>query len=142
GELPGYPCTNKERPEDGGNCLWNYDFRFPGPMTIRYALGGSRNVPAVKSMLITGVEKTIKTAESMGLNSGYNCYDDEMLTVPGASYASAAIGDGAFLKLDEHVNSYGTFSRLGNYIDKTYITKIVDAGDRVIHEYKTPEARQ
>lgn len=141
-EITGYPCTNKQRPLNGGNCLWNYDFRFPGPMTIRYALGGSRNVPAVKSMLITGVEKTISTAESMGLTSGYNCYEDEQLTVSGPCYASSAIGDGAYLKLDEHVNAYGTFSRMGQYIDKTYLTKIVDAGGRTIHEYKKPEPKQ
>jgi membrane peptidoglycan carboxypeptidase len=37
----------------GGNCLWDYDFRYPGAIDLRYALGGSRNVPAVKAMLET-----------------------------------------------------------------------------------------
>ena len=27
GPLPGYPCTNKALPTQGGNCLWDYDFR-------------------------------------------------------------------------------------------------------------------
>ncbi len=30
GPLEGYPCTNKARPKSGGNCLWDYDFRYPG----------------------------------------------------------------------------------------------------------------
>lgn len=60
--LPGYPCTNRELPppRGQGNCLQNYDFRFPGPMTLRYALGGSRNVPAVKANLIVGTDKVIE----------------------------------------------------------------------------------
>lgn len=140
--LTGYPCTDKARPKDGGNCLWDYDFKFPGAMPIRYALGGSRNVPAVKAMLINGVEKTISTAESMGLNSGYNCYADEQQTVQAPCYASSALGDGAYLKLDEHVNAYGTFSRMGEYIDKTYLLKIEDAAGKTILEYSRPTGKQ
>lgn len=142
--ITGYPCTNKQRPKDGGNCLWDYDFKFPGPVTLRYALGGSRNVPAVKSMLIAGVEKTIKLSESMGLTSGYNCYEpgDESLTKSSQCYASSAIGDGAYLKLDEHVNAYGTFSRGGTYIPRTYILKVDDAGGKNIDEWKQPKGKQ
>lgn len=143
-EGTGYSCTNKNRPKDGGNCLWDYDFRFPGPVTIRYALGGSRNVPAVKAMLIAGIEKTIKTAEDMGLVSGYNCYEpgDDTLTNEAPCYASSAIGDGAYLHLDEHVNGYATFSRGGQYIPRTYITQIVDASGKTIDKFKQPKPKQ
>ena len=140
--LTGYPCTDKARPKDGGNCLWDYDFKYPGAMPIRYALGGSRNVPAVKAMLINGVEKTIATAESMGLTSGYNCYADEQQTVEAPCYGSSALGDGAYLKLDEHVNAYGTFSRMGEYIDKTYLLKIEDSAGKTILEYSRPKGKQ
>src|SRR5581483_2241726 len=53
GPLPGYACTDKNIPkhDPNANCLWDYDFLYPGPITLRYALGGSRNVPAVKAML-------------------------------------------------------------------------------------------
>jgi len=144
GPITGYPCTNKQRPKQGGNCLWDYDFRYPGPVTLRYALGGSRNVPAVKAMLIAGVEKTIKLSESMGLVSGYNCYEpgDETLTKSAPCYASASIGDGAYLKLDEHVNGYGTFSRGGNYIPRTYILQVDDAGGRTLDKWKQPKGKQ
>lgn len=142
GPITGYPCTNKNRPQSGGNCLWDYDFRYPGPVTIRYALGGSRNVPAVKAMLMAGIEKTIDTAESMGLTSGYNCYADEQLTQPATCYASSAIGDGAYLKLDEHVNAYGTFSRMGKYLDKTYILEIIDSSGRTQDKWEQQEGKQ
>jgi membrane peptidoglycan carboxypeptidase len=142
GALPGYPCTNKNRPKDGGNCLHDYDFRFPGPVTIRYALGGSRNVPAVKAMLTVGVNKVISIAESMGLKSGYKCYQDEQLTKEAQCYGSSAIGDGAYLRLDEHVNGYATISRMGSYVPQTYILKITDSRGKVIDEWKQPKGKQ
>ena len=140
--LPGYPCTNKAHPRQGGNCLKNYDFRQPGPMTLRYALGGSRNIPAVKAILTTGVDKTIKTAEAMGLRSGYKCYANTELTQTTQCYGAAGIGDGAFLRLDEHVHGLATLSRMGNYIPQEYILKIEDAANKTIYEWKQPKAEQ
>src|SRR3990167_8737430 len=142
GPLPGYPCTNKAHPRQGGNCLKNYDFRQPGPMTLRYALGGSRNIPAVKAILTTGVDKTIKTAEAMGLRSGYKCYANTELTQTTQCYGAAGIGDGAFLRLDEHVHGLATLSRMGNYIPQEYILKIEDAANKTIYEWKQPKAEQ
>jgi membrane peptidoglycan carboxypeptidase len=120
GALPGYPCTNQNLPKNGGNCLYDYDFRFPGPVTLRYALGGSRNIPAIKAMLMAdggngqglgGINKTIATAEGLGLTSGYKCYLDDTLTKETQCYASSAIGDGAYLRLDEHVNGYAPVAK-------------------------------
>src|SRR5690606_23852208 len=117
-----------------------------GPVTIRYALGGSRNVPAVKAMLIAGVDKTIDMANSMGLKSGYKCYRENLEDVNTATtedesqcYASSAIGDGAYLKLDEHVHAQGTFSRGGKKVDQTYILKIEDQQDKPRWEWEKKE---
>ncbi len=149
--LPGYPCTNKARPKNGGNCLHDYDFNFPGPVTLRYALGGSRNVPAVKAMLIAGVDKTIETAENLmnasNPNSfGYNCYAPETVDFSAANeeqcYASSAIGDGAYLKMDEHVHGLGTLSRNGLSIPRTYILKIQDAAEKTTYEWKLEGGKQ
>lgn len=149
GQLEGYPCTNKQRPDNGGNCLWDYDFRYPGPVTLRYALGGSRNVPAVKAMLITGVDKTIETAEKLGVKSGYKCYAPGTADINRASAedeiecgASSAIGDGAFLKLDEHVHALGSISRGGKYVNQTYILKIEDSGNEERWKWKKEKGEQ
>lgn len=149
GPLEGYPCTNKAQPKQGGNCLWDYDFRYPGPVTIRYALGGSRNVPAVKAMLIAGVNKTIDISEKLGLKSGYKCYAPTVadITTAGSEdeqqcYASSALGDGAYLRLDEHVHAYGSISRNGINVPQTYILKITDAAGKTVDEWKESKGEQ
>lgn len=148
--VDGYPCTNRARPP-AGNCLYDYDFREPGPLTLRYALGGSRNIPAVKAMAITGVEKTIETANKLGLKDtgddkveghGYKCYQDDGLTKEAPCYTSSAIGDGAYLKLDEHVHAFSTISRNGRLIPQTYIMKIEDASGKTVDEWKPSEGKQ
>jgi penicillin-binding protein 1A len=158
GAIPGYPCTNKANPKTDktANCLWDYDFIYPGPLTLRYALGGSRNVPAVKAMLeavpndnssghVKSVNKVISTASAMMYNTydqskhrnSYNCYGDEALTQTTQCYGASAIGDGAFLHLDDHVNGLATLARLGKAIPRTYLLKITDAANR---EVKLPSA--
>jgi membrane peptidoglycan carboxypeptidase len=151
--LPGYPCTNKNRPfignrATGGNCLWDYDFRYPGPVTLRYALGGSRNVPAVKAMLQVGVDKTIKTATGMMNAPGaYKCYQEGVdvniatKNDEAQCYGAAAIGDGAYLHLDQHVNGLATMARLGQAIPQTYILKIYDSksSTKPFYQWKQPK---
>ena len=142
--IEGYPCTKKALPppKGDGNCLWDYDFRFPGPVTIRYALGGSRNVPAVKAMLTAGIEKTRDISQKLGLKSGYKCYADKEKTEESPCYASSAIGDGAYLKLDEHVHAFGSLSRNGRNIPQTYILKIEDGQGKTIDEWKPTDGEQ
>ncbi len=144
GPLEGYPCDKKglPPPKGTGNCLHDFDFRFPGPLTLRYALGGSRNIPAVKAMLISGVDKTIETANKLGLKSGYKCYEDDNLTKEGKCFASSAIGDGAYLKLDEHVHAFTSLSRNGRTIPQTYILKIEDSKGKTIDQWKPSEGEQ
>lgn len=174
GPIPGYPCTDKTQPKvvnpsdpDGSQkCLWDYDFRYPGPLTLRYALGGSRNLPAVKAMLSSipndsspghtaSINKTISTAEAMmgDKSAGYNCYTSNTDLSPGADpdqlkagetqcYGSAAIGDGAYLHLDDHVNGIATLARMGSSIPHTFILKITDSGNKTLYEFQQPPAKQ
>jgi membrane peptidoglycan carboxypeptidase len=161
GPLPGYPCTNKQVPKQGGNCLEDYDFIYPGPLTLRYAMGSSRNVPAVKAMLeavpndkssghVNSVNKVISTAAAMmdntydqsKHNSPYNCYANTELTQTTQCYGASAIGDGAFLHLDDHVNGLSTLGRLGKAIPHTYILKITDSAQKTIYQWKQPQGQQ
>ncbi len=149
GPLEGYPCTTGAR--RGGNCLTDYDFREPGPLTLRYSLGGSRNIPAVKAMLIAGIDKTIETAEKLMADpnvseeeykDGYNCYLDDDLTETGPCYGSSAIGDGAYLQLDEHVHGYASISRNGKTLTQSYLLEVRDASDNMLYEWEMDEGEQ
>lgn len=149
GPLPGYPCTTGAGRD--GNCLRNFDFRYPGPVTLRYALGGSRNVPAVKAALIAGIDNTIELAERLMadpddpdeiVHDNYNCYTDDELTVRADCFASSAIGDGAYLRLDRHVHGMATISRHGNNIPQTYLLKIEDSEGRVLDEWEPTPGKQ
>ena len=172
GAIPGYPCTDKSRPTATGDnskkCLYDYDFNFPGPITLRYALGGSRNVPAEKAMLaavpndtssgrVNSINKTITMASDMMYNTEaqkhgqktYNCYRPGIDDVNSAKesdivqcYNSAAIGDGAYLALDDHVNGLATFARMGQAIPRTYILEVTSASGKSLYKFKQPEAKQ
>ncbi len=151
GPLPGYPCTNKSLPENGGNCLFDYSRTYPGPVTLRYAIGGSRNVPAVKAMLTAGIEKTITVANKLmdpgNSNAyGYRCYPSGTADLTGNNqsqcYGSSAIGDGAYLKLDEHVHGYSSLARNGLNIPQAYILKVVDDNKKTIYTWKPSAGTQ
>ncbi len=153
GALPGYPCTVKGLPPPKGksNCLQDYDFRYPGPITLRYALGGSRNVPAVKAMLSVGTDKVISTANKMmATENAYKCFNPgvDVNTATkadqSACYGASALGDGAYLHLDQHVNGLATLARLGKAIPQTYILKIYDSqsSTKPLYEWKQPKGTQ
>ena len=160
--LPGYPCTDHSQPppKGTGNCLEDYDFRFPGPETLRYALGGSRNVPAVKAMLesvpndsspqrTTSINKVITTADAlMSAPGAYQCYtpgvDITTATVADQTqcYGASAIGDGAYFHLDQHVNGLASLARMGNSLPPTYILNITDSSNKTIYQWKQPKGTQ
>lgn len=142
-----YPCTDKTSPNaqgaGSGNCLWDYDLYFPGPVSLRYGLAGSRNVPAVKSMLTVGTNKVIQTAdEMMDVPNAYQCYKDVANTKPQPCYAASAIGDGAFLSIANEVNYDSSLARLGQAIPTTYILKITDASNNTLYQWAQPKATQ
>lgn len=146
--LPGYPCTNKNIPSKGGNCLMDYDYHFPGPETIRYALAGSRNVPAVKAGLQAGISNVQATASKMmGYPDAYRCYQPGANVMTAtikqqtACYGSAAIGAG-YLDLSQEVNGDATLARLGQVVPQTYILSITDASGKTLYKWQQPKPSQ
>ncbi|MFA5003922.1 MAG: transglycosylase domain-containing protein [Candidatus Saccharimonadales bacterium] len=160
GPLPGYPCSVKGGQQSGGNCLNDYDHKSPGPITLRYALGGSRNIPAVKAMLsavpndtssgrTTSISKVISTASALMNNpNGYRCFKPgtDVTTATSADetqcYGSAGIGDGAYLHLTDHVNGIASIARLGKAIPQTFILKVTDAANKNILVFNQPAGKQ
>lgn len=100
-------------------------------------------------MLTVGTDKTIKMAsDMMGNPDAYKCYKNGV-DVNNATkadeaqcFGSAAIGDGAYLRLDDHVTGLATMSRNGALLPKTYILKITDGSGKPVNEFKQPKAKQ
>ena len=104
----------------------NYDNQFMGHMTVRKALGYSRNIPAAKMFYVAGGEQSVvEYARSLGILS----------LQPNISYgAPLAIGDGE-IKPIELMQAYSVFANGGYKKDITPILKIVDSKGNVLSQY-------
>lgn len=110
----------------GGYIPKNYNGRFNGPVTIRYALANSLNIPAIKAMGIVGIDNTIRTAEDLGITT---------LTDRSRYGLSLAIGTGE-VKPVEMAGAFGVFANGGVKNDLTAVLKITDSNNKVIYDYE------
>ncbi len=103
----------------------NYDGKFHGPLPIMKALGGSLNIPAVKTLYLVGVNNAIAMAKNLGISG---------LNDPSRLGLSLVLGGGV-VKLIDHVGAYGTLATGGIKHEKTAILRIVNAKGEVQEEY-------
>jgi len=125
--LPDVPL--KLDPGAPGN-VWpnNYDSRFHGLVTARYALQQSYNVPAVKAYVDILPQNPMKFLEKMGISS---------LTSADYSNRSAAIGGiEVGVTVEENTNAYSTFANNGKFNDAYMIEKIEDKNGNVIYHHE------
>lgn len=107
----------------------NYDGKFHGPLSMAKALGGSLNVPAVKTLYLVGVKDAIQVAKGLGI---------EGLNNPDRLGLSLVLGGGEVRLLD-HVSAYGTLAQGGIKHQKTAILRIEDSKGNIVEEFK-PDA--
>ena len=104
----------------------NYDGKFHGPLPMMKTLGGSLNVPAVKTLYLVGVKDAIQLARNLGITG---------LNDPGRLGLSLVLGGGE-VKLLDHVSAYGTLATGGIKHQKTAILRIEDAAGAIVEEFK------
>lgn len=104
----------------------NYDGQFHGPLPMMKTLGGSLNVPAVKTLYLVGVKESIELAKNLGI-TGLNSPDKLGL--------SLVLGGGEVTLLD-HVNAYSTLATGGIRHQKSAILRIEDSHGTVLEEFK------
>lgn len=110
----------------------NYDGKFHGPLPMMKTLGGSLNVPAVKTLYLVGVNDAIKMAKNLGISG---------LNDPSRVGLSLVLGGGE-VKLLDHVSAYGTLATGGVKHEKTAILRIESAKGELLEEFKsTPGER-
>lgn len=104
----------------------NWDAKNMGLMTARKALVYSRNVPAVYTLQMVGIDNFLKTAETVGITS----LSDK------ANYGlSLALGSGEETLL-EHAAAYTVLANGGTKYDTVAILKVEDSNGEVLEEFK------
>jgi penicillin-binding protein 1A len=121
---------------NSGNQLYsprNYDEKFEGVITLRRALAGSRNVPAVKLADKVGISSVVEEAKRFGI------------TTPLPPYLPLALG-AADMKLVEHVSAFTVFPDDGIRIDPHMIRRVstydgapLEEAHPAIHEVISPD---
>jgi len=99
----------------------NYDEKYEGTITLRRALAGSRNVPAVKLTEKIGINSVVDMAKRFGI------------TTPLPPYLPLALG-AADMKLSEHVSAFTVFPNDGIRIDPHMIRRVTSYDGALLEE--------
>jgi penicillin-binding protein 1A len=99
----------------------NYDGKFEGRITLRRALAGSRNVPAVKLEAEIGVQNVIEMAKRFGVTAALQ------------PYLPLALG-AAEITLLEHTSSFTVFPNDGIRIEPHLIRRVTAYDGAVLEE--------
>lgn len=108
----------------------NYDAKYRGPMQVRYALGNSINIAAVKMLAMTGVKNVLETAHEMGITT--LAPTTENLNRVGLSLT---LGGGE-VRLIDLTAAYAPFMNKGYRVDPVAILKVEDLEGKVLEEVK------
>jgi len=104
----------------------NYDGTTHGPVSMRKALAGSLNIPAVKTLYLAGLDNVLDQAHQMGITT----LNDRN------RYGLSLVLGGGEIKLLDLVTAYGVFANNGTLEPTTPFLKIVDAKGKTLEEYK------
>lgn len=127
-----------EFPNQGGKDYvpQNYNGKFTGPVQIRFALGNSLNLPAVKMLAMIGLRDFLQKANDMGMTelapTTKNLQDLGL---------SASLGGGS-VSLLNLTSSFSVFANSGKKVDVQPITEIKDFKGKTIFKAKKPKERQ
>ncbi len=103
----------------------NYDLRYHGLITYRYALQNSFNIPAVKLLMQTGVDAALHTAVNMGLG--------DYQGVPNYTMVLGSLG----VHLLDETSAYGGFANAGLHVPYHAIDTVLNAtSGRVIFHFQ------
>ena len=100
-----------------------YDNNFEGPMSIRFALAQSRNLPAVEALYLAGIPSAIKTAEDMGVK----------ITDPTSCGLTLVLG-GCEVSLLDLTSAYGVFANDGVRNPYRAVLEVDDANGNVLEK--------
>ncbi|GAB4219800.1 MAG: PBP1A family penicillin-binding protein [Candidatus Microgenomates bacterium] len=109
-----------------GYCPVNYDGKFHGPVALRFALGNSYNIPAVKMLALNGVKEFIASASAFGIKT----FKDP------SNYGLSLTLGGGEVKMTEMAQAFSAFANRGKTKPLTEILKVEDKFGKTLYEFK------
>ncbi len=109
----------------------NYNDHYFGPVTLRKALAGSLNIPAVKLLYLTGIDNVLNLSEKMG----YTTFSDR------SRFGLSLVLGGGEVKLLEHTLAYATLANEGEYHEPISILKIENKNGDILEETDTTKIK-
>ncbi len=114
----------------------NYDGKFRGPVELRFALGSSLNIPAVKLLAKVGVKDMLGLAYDMGFETL------EPSVVNQRRFGLSVTLGGGEVHLINTVTAYSAFANGGHKVEPVAILKIEDSSGKTLYEYKPTAGKQ
>ena len=118
----------------GGCSLTNATNTFYGDVTIRFSLGHSLNIAAVKALYINGIDNSLEIAHALGDTTYCEGREGYVLSI--------AIGSGCGVKMVEHANAYASLARGGSYKDLAYVLEVKNSSGETIETWEDKEANR
>ncbi len=103
----------------------DYDNKERGPVSIRQALQGSLNIPAVEALYLLGSKSGVDFAGRMGYT-----------TLSEGEFGLALVLGGGEVKLLDHTNAYAVFANNGVKNDPVSILSVEDSTGEVLFKWK------
>jgi 1A family penicillin-binding protein len=101
----------------------NYDNKYRGPVTLRFALSNSLNIPAVKVLESVGVQNFANHAQRMGIDTW---------TDPSRFGLSLTLG-GVEVRMTDMAEAFGVFANMGYRKDLVYLKDVEDRNNDSIY---------
>ena len=114
----------------------NYDGKFRGPVQLRFALGNSLNIPAVKMLARVGIKSVMQKGYDMGITNweptSKNLQNVGLSLVLGGREAS----------LVQITTAYSVFARQGVRKDPYSIVEVKDRNGKVLYRHKDEQGEK
>ncbi len=113
-------------------CPHNFDGSYRGPIQVRFALGNSVNLAAVKMLYLNGVEGMVELARKMGIES----FEDP------ARYGLSLTLGGGEVRMTEMATAFGVFANSGIRVDLNPILEVKDYQGNILEEFESKEGER
>jgi len=114
----------------------NYDGQFRGPVQMRYSLGNSYNIPAVKNLALVGVKDVLDLGYRMGLST----WEPSSENVSSVGL-SLTLG-GREVRLLDMTSAFSVFANKGKQVDPVSILSVTDGKGKSLFEYHQTDGKK